>query len=81
MLTKNFWKNEDKLKKDYKSGKVSHEDLIDELFDRIKKEEWKNGNKQLMDEELIHFGDEEDFGNAWKEMIVMEKCPQYFFKH
>lgn len=78
---KTFWMDEDKLKNAYKSGKVSHWELITELFDRLKKEEYGKGEDKFKNEELSHFAVDEDFGEAWKEIIVKEHYPHYFFKH
>lgn len=76
-----FWMDEDKLKQAYKSGKVSHCELIVELFDRIKKEEHYKGEDTFKNEELRHFTLDEDFGDSWRELIVREKYPHFFFKN
>ena len=78
---KTHWMDEDKLKKAYRSGKVSRWELITELFDRLKKEEYGKGENKFKNEELSHFAVDEDFGEAWKEIIVKEHYPHYFFKH
>lgn len=77
---KTHWMDEDKLKKAYNSGKVSRFELVEELFDRLKKNEHFKGNDEFIEMELSHFTVDEDFGEAWKEIIVKEHYPHYFFK-
>ena len=75
MLKKTFWMDEEHAVKAYKRNYISYDEFIDTIFDSVKKHD-----KKLRDKELKHFALDDDFGVAWKELIVKEKRPEYFFK-